>query len=201
MILPTSFYAEDMVEVAQRLIGCFLVHDTDAGPASGRIVETEAYLVGDEAAHSFGGRTRRNRAVFGPVGHAYVFAVYGNRYCFNVVTGNRGGEAVLIRALEPVDGIALMQERRGTSNPLLLCSGPARLAQALGIGLACSTMRLTDGRLTILLPDSMPGYLPIPDDSIARTTRIGVTKSRDLPLRFFVRDNRYVSRQNRKMGQ
>src|SRR5271169_6269704 len=108
MLLPASFYGRDTITVARDLLGCFLVHDERAGLTSGRIVETEAYLANDEAAHSFRGRTKRNSAVFGPVGHAYIFAVYGNRYCFNVITGNAGGgEAVLVRALEPVDGIPL----------------------------------------------------------------------------------------------
>jgi len=195
MILPASFYGRDTPTVARDLLGCFLVHDELAGLTSGRIVETEAYITNDEAAHSFRGRTRRNSAVFGPVGHAYVFAVYGNRYCFNVVTGNAGGgEAVLVRALEPVDGIPLMQERRGTDNPLLLCSGPARLAQALGIGPECNTLSLTEGPLHILAADSRPGYLPVPGTGIARTTRIGITKSRELLLRFSIRDSRFVSR-------
>src|SRR5260370_33103893 len=103
----------------------------------GRIVETEAYLWNDPAAHAFVGKTKRNAVLFGPVGHAYVYFIYGMHYCVNVVTGREGaGEAVLIRALEPQRGIALMQQRRRTEKVTLLCNGPARLTEALGITVA-----------------------------------------------------------------
>jgi len=134
MILPPEFYAHDAVTVAKDLLGCLLVHQEEAGMAAGWIVEDEAYLRGDPAAHSFRGETKRNRVLFGPPGRAYIYRIYGLYTCIDVVTGPEGaGGAVLIRALEPAVGIDLMRERRGTDDPLALASGPGKLTEALGI--------------------------------------------------------------------
>lgn len=177
------------VQVARRLLGAVLVHDTPEGRAAGRIVETEAYLAeGDEASHSRMGPTERNASMFLAAGHAYVYRIYGLHHCFNVVTGPEGrGEAVLVRALEPLEGLELMRERRGRGKDRELCNGPAKLASALGIGPAQDGADLLSGDLRL-------------DGTTRRRTpvevgaRVGITRDTDLPLRFRVRGSRWVSR-------
>jgi DNA-3-methyladenine glycosylase len=195
MILPRTFYEQDTIAVARDLLGCYLVHLEGAETTLGRIVETEAYLRNDAAAHSFIGKTARNSVLFGPVGHAYVYFIYGMHYCANVVTGEEGtGEAVLFRALEPLQGIPVMERRRGVEKPRLLCNGPAKLAEALGIDLAFNGLPLFTGPLQIWSRDSLAPSPETDDEDIVQTTRIGITKSTDLPLRFYLRGNRHISR-------
>ena len=196
MILPPAFYERDTVTVAKDLLGCLLVHRNETGTAMGWIVEDEAYLRDDPAAHSFRGETKRNGAMFGPAGHAYVYRIYGLHTCVNVVTGPEGaGEAVLVRALEPAAGIDLMQARRGTDDPVSLASGPGKLTQALGITMDLNGTSLCDGPLQVWSPESLPGRRPEgPTGEIVQTTRVGITKAADLPLRFYLKGNRYVSR-------
>ncbi len=196
MILPPAFYERDTVTVAKDLLGCLLVHREETGTTMGWIVEDEAYLRGDPAAHSFRGETKRNSVMFGPAGHAYIYRIYGLHTCVNVVTGPEGaGEAVLIRALEPAIGIDLMQERRVMNDPVSLASGPGKLTQSLGITMDLNGTSLYDGPLQVWSPDSLPGRRPEGlDGEIVRTTRIGITKAADLPLRFYLKANRYVSR-------
>ncbi|MFA7199727.1 MAG: DNA-3-methyladenine glycosylase [Methanoculleus sp.] len=196
MILPPAFYERDTVTVAKDLLGCLLVHREEAGTTMGWIVEVEAYLRDDPAAHSFRGRTARNRTMFGSAGHAYVYRIYGLHTCVNVVTGPEGvGEAVLVRALEPAAGTDLMRARRGTDDPLALCSGPGKLTQALAITMDLDGTSLSSGPLQVRSPESLPGRWPeaLPGE-IVRTTRIGITKAADLPLRFYLKGSRYVSR-------
>jgi len=184
MILPPAFYERDTVTVARDLLGCLLVHREEAGTTMGWIVEVEAYLRDDPAAHSFRGETARNRAMFGPAGHAYVYRIYGLHTC-----------AVLVRALEPACGIDLMQARRGTEDPLALASGPGKLTQALGITMDLDGTSLSEGPLQVRSPESLPGRRPEGwPGEIVRTTRIGITKAADLPLRFYIKGSRYVSR-------
>src|SRR5258707_8967343 len=122
MILPQTFYEQDTITVAKKLLGCYLMHLEGEGTTLGRIVETEAYLVNDPAAHSFIGKTKRNSVLFGPVGHVYVYFIYGMHYCVNVVTGQEGaGEAELIRALENIRGSSVMIEKRKTEKTTLFC--------------------------------------------------------------------------------
>lgn len=196
MILPPAFYEQDTVTVARSLPGCLLVHHEEAGTTMGWIVEVEAYLRDDPAAHSFRGETARNRAMFGPAGHAYVYRIYGLHTCVNVVTGPEGvGEAVLVRALEPAGGIEQMQARRGTDDPFALTSGPGKLASALGITMDLDGTPLSEGPLQVWSPESLPGRRPEGwAGEIVQTTRIGITKAADLPLRFYLRGSRYVSR-------
>src|SRR5205807_4399502 len=125
---PRSFYEPSADVVAAKLPGHWLIRNTPKGPCGGLIVETEAYLTGDEACHAFGGQTKRNRSMWGPPGHAYVYFIYGNHWCFNVVCRPAGcGEAVLIRAVEPVIGLDLMREFRQVVHQRDLTNGPGKL--------------------------------------------------------------------------
>jgi DNA-3-methyladenine glycosylase len=191
-ILPQTFYRRTTPMVARELLGCYLAHLEGDGQTIGRIVETEAYLWNDPASHSFGGETSRNRVMFGPAGHAYIYFIYGMHYCFNIVTGGQPGEAVLIRALEPVEGVARMAERRGMSKLHQLCNGPAKLVQALGITSAMNGAPVFEGVLQLWTADSLPGYSE--DVEVVQTTRIGIQKAKDLPLRFYVKDSPFISR-------
>ena len=194
MILAQTFYAQETITVAKQLLGCFLVHLEGEETTLGRIVETEAYLWNDPAAHAFAGKTRRNSVLFGPVGHAYVYFIYGLHYCVNAVTGQEGkGEAVLIRALEPLQGIPVMQKRRHTEQLSRLCSGPAKLTEALAITLAFNGVPLFDGPLQIWSPESLPSAAPIETAEIVETTRIGISKAKELPLRFYLKGSSSLS--------
>src|SRR5580700_3248784 len=182
-VLPRSFYARRSDEVARDLLGKVLVH----GPCAGIIVETEAYLGNDDlASHAAIGITNRNRIMFGPPGHAYVYLSYGVHECTNVVANAPG--AVLIRALEPVEGLDLMRSRRPSAKTDRdLTSGPGKLTQALGITRALNGVDMTRGDLFL-------HTLALPPFEIEVSKRIGITKCPDLPLRFTIKGNRYVSR-------
>lgn len=195
MILPLAFYERDAVTVARDLLGCYLVHRDAAGMTGGRIVEDEAYVAEDPAAHSFRGKTPRNAVMFGPPGRAYVYRIYGLYDCVNVVTGPDGaGEAVLIRALEPALGIDLMRERRKTADLRGLCSGPGKLTQALGITRRQNGASLLDSPLQVWSRESLHGAEPVDAEAIVQTTRIGITKAADRPLRFYLRYSGFISR-------
>lgn len=187
MKLKQDFYAAPTLSVARGLLGHVLVHRGPDGTRAGVIVETEAYRENDPASHAFRGKTPRNAAMFGPPGTAYVYFIYGMHFCFNVVSGEEGcGEAVLIRALEPVAGIPLMQAARKTANIKLLCSGPARLCQALGITGAFNGASLTGDQI----------YLRrgLRKQAVVVAPRIGITAGRELPYRFYLAGNAFVSR-------
>ncbi len=186
--LSPEFYLQPTLEVARALLGQILLHETEDDITAGIIVETEAYLLGDPANHASRGRTRRNAAMFGPPGFAYVYHVH-THHCLNAVTAPEGvGEAVLIRALQPVEGIELMRQRRGVSDDRLLTSGPGRLTQAMGITLAHNFCPLYEGALRIIAAES------VPPEQVAQTGRIGIRQWQDKPWRFLVRDNPFVSR-------
>jgi DNA-3-methyladenine glycosylase len=191
--LPASFYAADTVAVARALLGAVMVSESPAGRAAGRIVETEAYLCDDAACHAARGETVRNRAMFGPPGRSYTYLIYGMYRCFNVVTAPPGiGEAVLIRALEPLEGLPLMAARRGTAEPKALCSGPGKLVIALGIADLPNGSDLRKGPLSILPVGSYPGGPG--SGNIKVTTRIGITKDAHKPLRFYLDGSPWISR-------
>jgi DNA-3-methyladenine glycosylase len=170
-------------DVARELVGCTLLADG----VGGVIVETEAYGPGDPASHSFRGRTARNAAMFGPPGCLYVYRSYGVHWCANVVCEPDGvGAAVLLRALEPAAGVEEMTRRRGVADPLLLCSGPGRLTQALGLTGEHDGLRL-DRLPFSLLPGSEPPEL-------AAGPRIGISSAQDLPWRYSLAGSPFVSR-------
>jgi len=187
--LPRSFYERGAVEVARDLLGKVLVH----GPTGGIIVETEAYLGGDDlASHSAAGITDRTRVIFGPAGHAYVYLVYGMYDCMNIVAERTGAPGcVLIRALEPVEGVDIMRARRPKArSDRDLASGPGKLTRALGITREHTGKDMTRGDLVVV---AQPVATPF---EIAVTPRVGITKCADLPLRFIMKGNRFVSRSN-----
>ncbi|HEY1276510.1 MAG TPA: DNA-3-methyladenine glycosylase [Thermoleophilaceae bacterium] len=184
--LPAAFYARSVHDVARDLVGCVVRH----GPTAGRIVETESYHQEEPACHAYVGVTARSRTLFGDPGHAYVYFSYGVHSLLNVVAEPAGvGAAVLIRALEPVDGLDLMRARRGTDREEELCSGPGKLTQALGIGLDLNGTSLVDGPIEFL---ARPAGSRAP--RIAVGERIGITKAVELPWRFCDADSRHVSR-------
>ena len=181
-----EFYARSVHEVARDLVGCVVRH----GGAAGRIVETESYHEEEPAAHSYVGITARSRTLFGPPGNAYVYFSYGVHSLLNAVCdAQESGAAVLIRALQPLDGIEIMRARRGVARDEELCSGPGKLTKALGIGLELNGTSLLDGPIRI--EPRAPGW-EAPDVAIGR--RIGITKAVDLDWRFCARGNRHVSR-------
>jgi DNA-3-methyladenine glycosylase len=173
------------------MLGTVLECQTEAGIASGIIVETEAYLgEHDLACHAAVGRTARTEHLYGPAGISYVYFIYGMYWCFNAVTRSEGfPSAVLVRALEPLDGMALMHKRRpNIKNTVDLTNGPGKLCTALGITGSMSGKSLQ--RHPIVIREGEP----VADEKIEVTTRIGITKSADWPLRWLVRGNRFVSR-------
>ncbi len=178
----------DTVDLARFLIGKLVIHDLPSGRVSGRIVETEAYPIGDEAAHAFRGPTPRNGSMFLSRGHAYVYFVYGSSFMLNVSSEIRGaGGAVLLRAIEPRDGVEVMQRLRGCSRLLDLTRGPGRLAQALGIDLRQDGLDLCSaGSLRLAVAAEGNGR-------IGRSVRIGLTRAADRVLRFYERGSAYVS--------
>lgn len=186
--LPRDFYRGDTIEVAKRLLGKVLVHRTADGVVAGRIVETEAYLRNDPACHAWRGKTKRNAAMFAECGRAYVYFTYGMHFCFNVVTGPEGvGEAVLIRALEPLEGIDIMVRNRGMSDTKNLTNGPAKLTEAMGIDRRQDGVDLTGN--TLFIVDD--GYKP---ERIVTATRIGIRAAADKPWRFYLANSEYVSK-------
>ena len=188
---PRAFYNRPAVEVARALLGTVLVHGTSSGRIAGRIVETEAYLgLQDRAAHSWRGITPRTRVMFGEPGHAYVYLIYGMYECLNVVAEPEGSPGcVLIRALEPLEGLPRMRRRRPAARGIEdLANGPGKLTLALGISRRHNGSDLTSGSLTIHPPQHQE------EIQIGVSPRIGIKHCADWPLRFFIEGNRFVSR-------
>lgn len=170
------------------MLGCVLERQIDGHLLRAKIVETEAYDQTDVASHSYKGRTQRTEVMFGPSGYLYVYFTYGMHYCCNVVVGEKDyGAAVLIRAVEPLDGIEFMEERRGRGG-VEVTNGPAKVCQALSIDRLFNGHNLRSGELR-LIPSS-----PIAQSSIIQTTRIGISHGKEVPWRFYLKDNPFVSR-------
>jgi DNA-3-methyladenine glycosylase len=188
-ILPRSFYERPTERVARELLGKVLVHRVAGAVLAGRIVEVEAYLgEHDPAAHASAGRTSRTEVLFGPGGHAYVYLIYGVYDCLNLVaepTGSPG--CVLVRALEPLEGIEQMQRHRNVERIEALASGPGKLTRAMGITRAHNGVDVTRGSLTVCSDGIAPARIVV-------GPRIGITKAADWPLRFHIAGNRFVSR-------
>ncbi len=205
MPLSTEFYEQPSLDLARNLLGCVLIHESPEGRTAGIIVETEAYLTGDPACHAYRNKTTRNAPMFGPVGMIYVYQIYGQYYCVNISSGGEHiGEAVLIRALQPTEGLELMAARRiaaqqriqqffgktyaeRTLKPTELCKGPASLVHAMGIHKEMNYWMIQDSPLSI-----EPAI--IHDFEVVQTTRIGIKVGVDLPYRFYIRNNAFVSR-------
>ncbi len=188
--LPQSFFARSALEVAGDLIGCaFLFRG-----AGGRIVETEAYREDDPCCHGYRGKTARNAVLFGPPGHLYVYFTYGMHFCANVACEPEGtGAGVLLRAVVPEQGMVEMSARRGVEEQRLLCSGPARLAQALGIGREQNGLPVWEPPLAIL-PRAEDGGSRANAPRVVTTPRIGVRGGDQKPWRFVDADSRFLSR-------
>ena len=184
MPLGKRFFCQPTVDLAKALLGKHLC----LGELRGVIVETEAYLYrGDPGCHACRGLTARNAPMFGPAGRVYVYLIYGMYHCLNIVSGKEGeGEAVLIRALEPVLGIEKMQRRRKTQKIENLCNGPGKLTQAFGITKKHNNVSLIDGSLRVYDSRKKP--------EICTSTRIGLSAGKELPLRFFIKGSMFVSK-------
>jgi len=181
--LRRNFFNRSVHEVAPDLIGATLM----VGGAGGIIVEVEAYHHTDPAAHSYRGPTERNAVMFGPPGHLYVYRSYGVHWCANVVCEAQGSaSAVLIRALEPTQGLGLMRRRRGVSDPRLLCSGPGRLCEALGITHALNGAAVDRPPIAF--------YARMLEPEIAAGPRIGITKAVELPWRYGMKGSKFLSK-------
>jgi DNA-3-methyladenine glycosylase len=184
--LDRAFYDRPVLEVARDLVGCTVRH----GATSGVVVETEAYHHSEPACHAFVGLTPRTATLYGPPGVAYVYRSYGIHALLNAVTDQPGeGSAVLIRALEPLDGIDAMRARRGLERVEELCSGPGKLTQALAIDLDLNTTSLLDGPIRF-----GPPVAGRPAVEVVSGLRVGITKAVDLPWRFCAVGSRFVSR-------
>lgn len=181
--MEQAFFARDAATVAEELLGCILIR----GDCRGRIVETEAYYGEDDpASHAYNGETERNKVMFGPAGKSYVYVCYGIHHMLNVTTGAEGvPEAVLFRAVEPVEGVNVMRERRNINEKRALCNGPGKLCEAFGVMPEHNDIDLTQGDFRIV-----DGSTP---ENIVQTTRIGVSGGEEMELRFYDADSDYVS--------
>jgi DNA-3-methyladenine glycosylase len=192
--LKRSFYERSALEVAQDVLGKILIHHAEEGTTSGRIVEVEAYMGPDDAAaHSYKGlRSNRTEVMFGPAGHAYVYLIYGMYHCFNIVSNKVGiPQGVLVRALEPIEGIELMKKRRKTDKINNLCSGPGKLCAAMDIGREHNKMDLCGDELYIVDGSLKDG------EEIVSTPRINIDyagEAANYPWRFVISGNKHLSR-------
>jgi len=197
--LPRRFFEPSAKVVARALLGHWLIRNTVNGPCGGPIVETEAYLVGDPACHGAPGPTARNRVMFGPPGHGYIYFIYGNYFCMNVVCQPRGvAEAVLIRAVEVAIGEAFMRRRRPVEAARDLTNGPGKLSAAMDIDRRLDGVDLCDTRSPLFLAES-PALVKFRRERgpIVTSPRIGLTKAAELHLRFYLEGSTFVSHRRR----
>lgn len=191
-ILDRRFYTRDTVLVARDLLGKLLVCKYNGKLLSGVIVETEGYRASDDpASHAYKGKTRRNVPMFDLVGYSYVYFVYGNHFCFNVVakSNDQNAGAVLIRALEPIDGIEFMQQNRKQENLLLLTNGPGKLTQALGISQDHNALDLTKLKRLYIVDG-----ISVRCNDVVTTSRVGIRVAHEKPWRFYLASNHWVSK-------
>lgn len=183
------FLNDSAEKVAPRLLGCYLVREISGHRLVGKIVETEAYDQSDVASHSYKGQTPRTSVMFGPQGHLYVYFTYGMHYCCNVVVGPPGhGSAVLIRAIEPIEGDGLMSQNRHGLKGIKLTNGPAKLCQALAINRQLNGHKLDRSPLILEVKP------PLKPDQIIISTRIGINRGQDVPWRYYIKGNQFVSK-------
>ncbi|HVF09746.1 MAG TPA: DNA-3-methyladenine glycosylase [Abditibacteriaceae bacterium] len=194
--LPREFYEPSAAMVAPLLLGHFLIRNTPEGACGGVIVETEAYLTDDPACHAYLRQTTRNRAMWGPPGHAYVYLIYGYHCCFNAVCRPSGvAEAVLVRAIHPTVGVELMQRNRAVAKERDLTNGPGKLCAAMAIDRSQDAVDLCDSHSPLFiarnpqLDEFHKSYGPM-----TTTTRIGISQAADWPLRFYLDGSPFVSR-------
>lgn len=188
--LPVAFFRRDAATVARELLGQILLSGDAGRRTTGRIVETEAYLgTPDPASHAFGRRRHAgNMSIYLAPGTWYVYRSYGIHWCANLVAGQAGeGAAVLLRALEPLEGLPVMRRRRGTRGDRLLCAGPGRLCEAMGLTRALDGLPMRDSSVRILAAERVPAA------GVLRTPRIGITRAADWPLRFLVGESPWAS--------
>lgn len=193
--LPESFYEPSAKIVARRLLGHWLIRKTSEGFCGGAIVETEAYLRNDPACHASRGETKRNRPMFGPPGRAYVYFIYGNHWCFNTVCHRVGvGEAVLVRAIEPLFGQDIMRRNRAVAEERQLTNGPAKFCEAMGINGTLNNVNLctTDSPIFVAENPEKKKFRRERGPIVA-TTRIGIRLAAELPLRYYLERSAFVS--------
>ncbi len=187
MLSKSFFEGKEVGQLARTLLGCELVHKTAEGTTAGIIVETESYHEPDEASHSYKNRSSRVEAMYGAPGHAYIYFTYGMHWCFNIVAEEEGiGAGVLIRALEPTRGVELMKKRRNQSDFHNFCNGPAKLVQAMGITKEDYGKPLYKGNLYLNKAKTM-------DFDVKSGPRIGISKAKEKPWRFWIKDSKFVS--------
>jgi len=194
--LPRSFYLRPTLQVARDLLGKLIVHRVGSKLLVGKIVEVEAYRGKDPASHSFRGETKRNEVMFGSGGHLYVYFTYGMHFCANVVTGHEGiGEAVLLRAVEPIVGIETMTRNRFSNLKFLnlkslvnLTNGPAKFCQAFALARPENGLDLCESRIMIT------SGISVPSRNISRSSRIGIRTALEKKWRFYIKGNPWVSR-------
>jgi len=198
--LARSFYEPSAKLVAPALLGHWLVRSTPRGLCGGPIVETEAYLRNDPACHAAPGLTRRNRVMFGPPGHVYVYLIYGYHYCVNAVCMPAGSaEAVLIRAIEARFGQEILDRQRSVADRNQLTNGPAKLCQAMAIDLALDGVDLCDLRSPLFIAENPESVaFRKQHGPLVTTTRIGITRAANLLLRFYLEGSQFVSRRARR---
>jgi DNA-3-methyladenine glycosylase len=184
-----DFLNEQASEVAPKLLGCHLIRNVDGHKLVGKIVEVEAYDQTDAASHTYRGETLRNQVMFGPAGFLYVYFTYGMHYCMNIVCSPVGqGSAVLIRAVEPIEGLTYLEQNRGGISGKNLTNGPAKVCQAFKVNKNLNGHDLTKDPLKLIYKSINPGA------EIVVTTRIGIKKAVDVPWRFYIKENAYISR-------